>query len=207
MSEPPIRNGEQDIPTHIGQIVEVYMDDIVIKSKEKATSVSDLRTVLPLIRKVNIKLNPQKCTFTIQFGKFIGCWISQGGIKTNPSKVHTVLEMKTPKSIQDVHKLTGCLAVLSRFLFKAAEKQVPFFKILKKALEFSWEEEHKSAFADLKNYLAKLPTLYVSREGKVLPLYLATSDEVISAVLVREEGRRQLPVYFISRAFKGSETR
>lgn len=63
------------------------------------------------------------------------------------------------------------------------------------------------AFEDLKNYLVKLPTMSVPKEGKVLSSYLATSDETISVVLVREEGRRQLPVYFINRALKGPEMR
>ena len=64
-----------------------------------------------------------------------------------------------------------------------------------------------SAFDELKNYLAKLPTLSVPKDGEVLSIYLAASDEAISAVLVRVEGERQLPVYFISRALKGPETR
>lgn len=109
--------------------------------------------------------------------------------------------------MHDVNKPTGCFAMLSRFLSKAAEKQLSFFKILKKASDFSWGEEHHSALAELKNYLAKLPTLSVPKEDKVLFLYLATSDEGISAVLVREEKRRQLPVYFISWSLKGPETR
>lgn len=192
---------------HIGHIMEVYVDDIVIKSKEKATSIADLRTVLGLLQKVNLKLNPQKCTFAVRSGKFLGCWVSQDGLKANLSKVQTILDMTMPKSIHDVHKLTGCIAALSRFLSKATEKQLPFFKILKKASEFSWESEHKSAFEALKNYLVKLPTLSVPKAGEVLSLYLTTSDETISAVLVCEEGRRQLLVYFINRALKGPKTR
>lgn len=77
----------------------------------------------------------------------------------------------------------------------------------KKTPEFSWDDKHKYAFEDLKNYLAELPTLSVPKEGETLSLYLASSDETISAVLVREEGRRQLPVYFIRRALKGLEMR
>lgn len=58
---------------HIGQIVEVYVDEIVVKSKEKPASIVDLRIVLILIRKVNLKLNPQKYTFAFRSGKFLGC--------------------------------------------------------------------------------------------------------------------------------------
>lgn len=128
-------------------------------------------------------------------------------VKGKPSKVKAMLEMKTLRSLHDVHKLTGCLATLSRFLSRAIEKQLPFFKILKKVPDFSWNKEHQSTLVELKAYHAKLPTLLVPKEGETLFLYLATSEEAISAVLVREEGRRQLLVYFISRSLKGPETR
>lgn len=82
--------------------------------------------------------------------------------------------MKRPKSLHDVHKLTGCLAALSRFLSKAKEKKLPFVKILKKTSEFYWAEEHQLALAELKNYLAKLPTLSVLVDDEVLFIYLAT---------------------------------
>lgn len=85
--------------SYIGKIVEVYVDYIIVKSKERSTCVTDLRVVLALLRKVNLKLNPQKCTFAVRSGKFLGCWVSQEGLKANPSKVQTVLEMKVPKSI------------------------------------------------------------------------------------------------------------
>lgn len=80
-------------------------------------------------------------------------------------------------------------------------------KSLRKLWSSARGEEHKSAFADLKNYLVKLLTLSNSKVGEALSLYLATSDGTISTVLIREEGRRQFPAYFISRALKGLETR
>lgn len=115
--------------------------------------------------------------------------------------------MQIPKSIHDVHRLMGCLAALSRFLSKAAEKQLVFFKVLRRAPNFEWGDEHKRAFDELKRYPANLPTLFVPNKGEILSLYLAASDEAISAVLVRDEKHRQLPVYFISRALKGPKTR
>ena len=78
-----------------------------------------------------MKLNPSKCAFGVSFGKFLGFMVSQRGIEANPEKVRAILEMSSLKTIKEVQSLTGKVVALNRFVLKATDKFLPFFKTLK----------------------------------------------------------------------------
>ena len=80
-----------------------------------------------------MKLNPNKCAFGVASGKFLGFTVSQRGIEANPEKVRAILDMTSPKIIKEVQKLTGRIATLNKFVSKATDKCLPFFKTLKQA--------------------------------------------------------------------------
>ncbi|XP_075633716.1 uncharacterized protein LOC142606218 [Castanea sativa] len=113
--------------------------------------------------------------------------------------------MTSPKSVKDVQKLIGRIAALNRFVSRATDKCLPFFKTLKQA--FAWTDECEAAFQELKRYLSNPPLLSPSKEGENLYLYLAASESAVNAALIREEDKRQLLVYYISQAFQGAETK
>ena len=112
--------------------------------------------------------------------------------------------MCSPRTTKEVQSLTGRVVALNRFVSKATDKCLPFFKTLKKA--FAWMEECETTFQELKHYLSNPSLLSPSKEGKDLFLYLAISITAVSAALIREENRVQLPVYYVSQAFQGAET-
>jgi len=107
--------------------------------------------------------------------------------------------------MKEVQKLIGRIAVLNRFVSKATEKCLPFFKTLK--LAFVWTNKCEKAFQELKKYLSNSPLLSLSKEGENLYLYLAVSTTVVSAALIQEEDRRQLPIYYVSQAFQEVEAK
>jgi hypothetical protein len=131
--------------------------------------------------------------------------VSSRGIEANPEKIQAVLEMQSPKSMKQLQQLTGRLAALNRFIFRSTDKCLPFFKILRKA--FEWTSECEGAFSQLKTYLTSPPLLSRALPGEVLYLYLAVSPTAVSAALVREEDGVQKPVYFVSKALHGAEER
>ena len=102
--------------TQISRNVEAYMDDKVVKSGKGADMLTDLAETFANLRRYDIKLNPSKCTFGVPGGKLLGFLVSKQGINANPEKIGTMLRMKRPVRVNDVHKLTGCLAALSRFI-------------------------------------------------------------------------------------------
>ena len=115
----------------IGRNVEVYVDDILVKSKEEEDHLDDLKETFNTLRQYSMKLNPSKCAFGVSSGKFLRFMVSQRGIEANPEKVRAILEMSSPKTIKKVQYLTGRVAALNRFVLKATDKCLSFFKTLK----------------------------------------------------------------------------
>ncbi|XP_071688001.1 uncharacterized protein [Rutidosis leptorrhynchoides] len=116
--------------------------------------------------------------------------------------------MTAPKTVKEVQSLTGKLAILTRFLSKAAERQLPFFKTLKGCStqkHFFWTTEAESAFQEMKQLLATLPTLTAPIKGEILYLYVSVANEAFSSVLVAEREKVHKPIYFVSKALTGSE--
>ena len=150
-----------------------------------------------------MKLNPSKCAFGVSSEKFLGFMVSQRGIEANPDKIQAILDIKPPKNIKEVQSLIGRVVALNRFVSKATDKCLPFFKILRKT--FEWTDECQKAFQDLKVYLTTTPLLSPSILGEDLYLYLAVSPHAVSSALVRKEGKVQKPIYYTSRALRGAE--
>ena len=187
--------------------MEVYVDDMIVKSKKEEDHVEDLRETFEILRKHQLRLNPAKCSFGVCEGKFLGYIVNAEGIKANPAKTLAILSMPEPTSQKQVMKLTGCLAALGRFISKSAEKALPFFHLLSKNKEFVWTKECSEAFAQLKAHLAELPTLTQPIPGEPLSVYLAASSTAVSAVMVAQRGGEQVPIYFLSHVLKDAEVR
>ena len=115
------------------------------------------------------------------------------------------MELEPPRIVKAVQSLNGKVAALNRFVSKATDKCLSFFRVLRKS--FEWTDECQKTFEDLKKYLSSPPLLSQSIPGEKLYLYIAVSQTAVSAALVRDEGGSQRPVYFISRAFRGAEER
>ena len=139
----------------IGWDVEVSVNNMLVKSKMNAEHLDDLRETFSALRKYKIKLNPTKCTFWVSSWKFLGFMVSQRGIGANPKKVKAIMEMTSPKIVKEVQRLIGQVSTLNRFVSKATNKCLPFFKTLKQA--FKWTEECEIAFKNLKEYLMRPP--------------------------------------------------
>ncbi|KAL0345504.1 UNVERIFIED_CONTAM: Retrovirus-related Pol polyprotein from transposon [Sesamum radiatum] len=123
----------------IGRNVEVYVDDMLVKSKEVGNHVVDLEETFSVLRKYRLKLNPAKCTFEVWGGRFLGFMITQRGIKANPLKIKVILDMKVLTNVNEVQQLTGRITALSRFISKGAEKSLTLFKVLRKAKALEWD--------------------------------------------------------------------
>ena len=189
----------------IGRNMEVYVDYMLVKSREELAHLDDLKETFTTLKQYQMKLNPAKCVFGVASGKFLGFMVSQRGIEANAENVQAIINITSPKTVKEVQKLTGRITALNRFVSRAADKCLPFFKTLKQA--FAWTDECEIAFQELKRYLSNPPLLSPSKKGESLYLYLAMSETAVSAALIREEGRKQLPVYYVSQAFQGAEFR
>nr|GEW92858.1 reverse transcriptase domain-containing protein [Tanacetum cinerariifolium] len=153
----------------------------------EAETVRDIEKTFQTLRKINMKLNPKKCSFGLAEGVFLGYVIAPEGIKPCLEKTTAVLQLPSPKTIKEVQSLNGKLASLNRFLSKSTEKSLPLFQTLKKCIkksDFRWTAEAKRAFQQLKQHLSDLPLLVAPKPQEELIMYLSATHGAISAVLV-----------------------
>jgi hypothetical protein len=181
---------------HIGRTVEAYVDDIFVKTRKVDHLVDDLRIAFDCLRANGVKLNPEKCVFSVPRGMLLGYIVSQRGIEANPEKVAALERMGPIRDLKGVQKVLGCLAALSRFISRLGEKGLHLYRLLKKDGHFSWTVEAQEALDKLKATLAHAPILTPPRGDEPLYLYVATTTQVVSAVIVveRAEEGHALPV-------------
>src|SRR3954467_11276969 len=112
--------------------VHVYVDDIAVMSKNKETLIFDLEETFASLQKFNMMLNPKKCFFGIPAGKLLGFIVSERGIEVTRDKIKAILNITRPTCLKDVQRLTGCIAVVSRFVSRLGKRAAPLYKCLKK---------------------------------------------------------------------------
>ena len=152
----------------VGSTVEVYIDDIVVKSKTRGEHALHLQEVFHLLRKYGMKLNPSKCTFGVSVGKFLGFMVSQRGIEVSPDQVKAVMETPPPRSKKELQCLTGKLVALGRFIARFTKELRPFFLAIRKSGVNGWTNNFQSAFEKIKHYLMQPPILSNPLPGEKL---------------------------------------
>ena len=124
--------------THqIGRNVQVYIDDMLVKSRREEDHLEDLKETFNTLRSYNMKLNLRKCTFRVTAGKFLRFMVSQRGIEANSDKIQAIMEMAPPRNVKEVQSLNEKIAALNRFVSRATDKCLPFFRMLKRSFEWT----------------------------------------------------------------------
>nr|XP_009392748.1 PREDICTED: uncharacterized protein LOC103978625 [Musa acuminata subsp. malaccensis] len=191
----------------IGRNVEVYVDDMIMKSRMATDHLTDLAETFSTLRSYSLRLNPAKCVFGVSSGRFLGFIVHERGIDVNPKKVQAVINMQAPRTIKDLQRLNGRLTALSRFLSRSGDRCLPFFRALKNPKDFRWTAQCEEAFGQVKRHLANLPRLALVTLEEKLSVYLATSQHAVSSVLTKEASGEQLPVYYINHVLNGPKER
>jgi len=102
--------------------VEVYVDDMVVKSPSHLQHVRDLSAVFSALQQYNLRLNPEKCVFSVDSGKFLDFMLTQREIEANPKKCKVIIKMRNPTNVKQVQRLVGRLIAMFIFLPKLAEQ-------------------------------------------------------------------------------------
>src|SRR5664279_6540131 len=100
----------------IGRNVHAYVDDVVVKTKERRTLIDDLRETFDNLIRFQMKLNPEKCVFGVPAGQLLGFLVSERGIEANPEKLAAIERMERHTNLRDIQEFADCLASLSRFV-------------------------------------------------------------------------------------------
>ncbi|GJV43382.1 reverse transcriptase domain-containing protein [Tanacetum coccineum] len=196
--------------SQIGKNLEVYVDDMVVKSKTEREMLADIAETFDNLRRINMKLNLKKCSFGVMEGKFLGYMVTSEGIRANPAKMKDIAEMQSPRTWGEMQTLAGKLAALNRFLSRSAKKSLPFFETLKNITkvnkdDYCWTEEAEKAFQELKKTVLDLPALTTPHPKETLFVYLAASQDAASVVLLVIRQGKQRPVHYVSRTLHDAE--
>jgi hypothetical protein len=167
------------LASQIGKNVEAYVDDVVVKTTIEDQLITDLTETFANLREFKWKLNPTKCVFGVPSGLLLGFMVGHRGIEANPAKAK-------PSNNKDVMKLTGMMEAPGHFISKLGERGLPFFKLLKKANKFVWDDEAQKAFEARKESLTTTPIMTPPIPKEMLLLYISATTNVVSTVLVAE---------------------
>ena len=127
--------------SQLGKNIEIYIDDMVVKSKVVSEHLGDLRNILEVLRKYKLRLNASKCSFGVGSGKFLGYMVTHRGIEVNPDQIKAINNLQSPRNPKEVQKLTGMAAALNRFISRSVDRCKPFFLLINKWKGFEWTEE------------------------------------------------------------------
>ena len=97
----------------LGKNIEIYINDMVVKSKAKSEHVNDLGNIFAILRKHKLRLNASKCSFGVGSGKFLGYMVAHHGIEVNPDQIKVIENLQPPRNPKEVQKLTGMTVALN----------------------------------------------------------------------------------------------
>ncbi|RDX70659.1 Tf2-6, partial [Mucuna pruriens] len=177
--------------------VEVYMDDMIMKSRTPDQHVEDLRKLL----------NLAKCTFGVKVGKLLGFIVNEKGIQVDSDKIKAIWNMPTPKTETDVQGFLGRVNYIARFISQLTATCSPIFKLLQKNQKMERNEECQEAFEKVKQYLETPPILVLAVLGKPLILYPAMLEESMGCVLGQLDASRkkEQAIYYLTKKLTDCE--
>ena len=111
----------------LGKSIEIYVDDMVVKSKMMTEHLGDLGDIFYVLRRHKLCLNASKCFFGVGLGQFLGYMVTHRGIEVNPDQIKAINDLKPPRNAKEVQKLTRMIAALNRFISKSVNRCRPFY--------------------------------------------------------------------------------
>ena len=191
----------------MGKNIEVYIDDMIVKSKIVSEHIGDLTNIFKILKGHKLRLNASKRSFGVGSGKFLGYMVTHRGIKVNPDQVKAINNLQPPRNPKEVQKLTGMTAALNRFISRSADKCRPFFQLMNKWKGFEWTEECAQAFQQLKDYLSHPPIMSSLEADEVLFAYIVVAPHAVSLVLIQVNSDKQRPACYVSKSLHEAEIR
>ena len=186
--------------------VMVYIDDILIFSRDAAEHAEHVEWVLSQLRVHGYYANPDKCEFFQERVNFLGHVISADGVAVQQHKVDAVAEWPTPQSVSDVRRFLGLTGYYRRFVEGFSNVAGPLSDLTRKDTPFVWGKREADAFLKLKTALASAPVLATPDNAKPYTVHTDASGYAVGATLSQMNSEGQLqPVAFLSKKMNGAQ--
>jgi hypothetical protein len=172
--------------TELDKFVVVFIDDILIYSKNEREHAKHLRIVLQRLRDHKLYAKFSKCELWLNSVKFLGHTISKDGISIDPSKVQEVMDWKPPKFIHQIRNFLGLAAYYRRFITDFSRIAKPMTELLKKRVKFVWSEACEKAFHTLRQHFTSAPVLVQPDNSQPFEVSCDASGTGLGGVLMQK---------------------
>ena len=171
---------------YVDQFVVVFIDDILVYSKDAQEHEQHLRIVLETLRENRLYAKLSKCDFWLKEASFLGHIVSAEGIRVDPTKIEAVVNWKPPRNVTEVRSFLGLASYYRRFMRGFSFIASPLTKLLRKGIKFEWIEKCQNSFEQLKGMLVEAPVLTQPTSGKEYTLYSDASDIGVVCILMQD---------------------
>ncbi|XP_034694071.1 uncharacterized protein LOC117920570 [Vitis riparia] len=180
--------------------VDVYVDDMIVKSRDRTDHLAALQRFFERIRQFRLRLNPKKCTFGVTSGKLLRHIVSERSIEVDPEKIRAILDMPAPRTEKEIRGFLGRLQYISRFIARLTDICEPIFHLLRKNQPTVWNDDCQRAFERIKECLLSPPILVPPTPGRPLLLYLSVSDMALGCMLAQlDDLGKERAIYYLSK--------
>ena len=171
---------------YVDQFVVVFIDDILVYSKDAQEHEQHLKIVLQTLRENKLYAKVNKCDFWLKEVSFLGHIVSAEGIRVDPTKIKVVVNWKPPQNVTDVRSFLGLASYYRRFVRGFSVIASPLTKLLRKGIKFEWTNKCHNSFEQLKGMLVEAPLLTQPTSGKEYTLYSDASGIGLGCVLMQD---------------------
>ncbi|GJQ89041.1 putative nucleotidyltransferase, ribonuclease H [Tanacetum coccineum] len=185
---------------YLDKFVIVFIDDILIYSKNKKEHEEHLRTILELLKKEELYAKFSKCEFWIPKVQFLGHVINSEGIHVDPAKIESIKDWVSPKSPTEIRQFLGLAGYYRRFIEGFSKIAKPMTKLTQKKVKFVWGDKQEAAFQTLKQKLCSAPILALPEGSEDFVAYCDASIKGLGVVLMQRDkviayASRQLKIH------------
>ncbi|CAI7855576.1 unnamed protein product [Closterium sp. NIES-54] len=178
----------------LDECVVVYLDDILIYSRDMKQHVEHLRRVFEILRQEKFYVKLSKSEFALKKVQFLGHMVSAQGVHVDPKKIEAVRTWKTPENVKELQQFLGFANYYNWFVPQYAKIATPLTNLLKKNTPFKWEDVHQQAMEQLKTALTSAPILILPDPEKDYVIEADASDQAVGAVLMQDQGKGLQPI-------------
>ncbi|GJP72592.1 hypothetical protein CLOP_g3324, partial [Closterium sp. NIES-67] len=189
----------------LDECVVVYLDDILIYSRDMKQHVEHLRRVFEILRRERFYVKLSKSEFALEKVQFLGHMVSAQGVHVDPKKIEAVRTWKTPENVKELQQFLGFANYYNRFVPQYAKIAAPLTNLLKKNTPYKWEPKHQEAVEQLKQALTSAPVLILPDPERDYVIEADASNQAVGAVLMQDQGNGLQPIAYLSKKLHGAE--
>ncbi|GJW97143.1 putative reverse transcriptase domain-containing protein [Tanacetum coccineum] len=172
---------------YLDKFVIVFIDDILIYSRNEEEHANHLRIILELLRKEKLYAKFSKCDFWIRMVQFLGHLIDSQGLHVDPAKIEAVKNWASPTTPMEVRQFLGLAGYYRRFIQGFSKIAKPLTKLTQKNKKYIWEKDQETAFQLLKQKLYEALILALPEGNDDFVIYCDASLQGLGAVLMQKE--------------------